>query len=181
MTTQNRAIPVSLRPQATPASSIAATYEFTGPRAELFKEALREYPTARRDDFALMRRHLDPQSGDYVLGFGEGSGHFCNEIARSVGARGRYVITEPSPELFSNVPQAVLDLPQVFTQITPVEDVDLPTESMDKALALQTRDAHLLYHASLIYYRAGDTAKGKDCLRLAAEANPKFTEFHVHR
>ena len=54
-------------------------------------------------------------------------------------------------------------------------------EEMDKALALNTRDAHLLYHASLIYYRAGDAAKAKGSLRRAAEANPKFTEFHVHR
>jgi tetratricopeptide (TPR) repeat protein len=54
-------------------------------------------------------------------------------------------------------------------------------EAMDKALALGTKDAHLLYHASLIYYRAGDVAKGKDCLRRAGEANPKFNEFHVHR
>jgi tetratricopeptide (TPR) repeat protein len=54
-------------------------------------------------------------------------------------------------------------------------------EEMGRALALGTRDSHLLYHASLIYYRAGDTAKAKDSLRSAAEANPKFTEFHVHR
>jgi tetratricopeptide (TPR) repeat protein len=54
-------------------------------------------------------------------------------------------------------------------------------EEADKALALGTRDSHLLYHASLIYYRAGGTAKAKDALRRAAEANPKFTEFHVHR
>ena len=54
-------------------------------------------------------------------------------------------------------------------------------EAMEKALALGTRDAHLLYHASLIYYRAGDGAKARDCLRRAGEANPKFNEFHVHR
>jgi tetratricopeptide (TPR) repeat protein len=52
---------------------------------------------------------------------------------------------------------------------------------MEKALALGTKDAHLLYHASLIYYRAGDGAKARDCLRRAGEANPKFNEFHVHR
>jgi tetratricopeptide (TPR) repeat protein len=54
-------------------------------------------------------------------------------------------------------------------------------EAMEKALALGTKDAHLLYHASLIYYRAGDGAKARDCLRRAGEANPKFNEFHVHR
>jgi tetratricopeptide (TPR) repeat protein len=54
-------------------------------------------------------------------------------------------------------------------------------EAMEKALALGTKDAHLLYHASLIYYRAGEGAKARDCLRRAGEANPKFNEFHVHR
>ena len=53
--------------------------------------------------------------------------------------------------------------------------------AMDKALALGTKDAHLLYHASLIYFRAGDAAKGKDCLVRAGQVNPKFNEFHVHR
>ncbi len=54
-------------------------------------------------------------------------------------------------------------------------------QATDQALAQGTRDAHLLYHASLIYYRAGDAIKAKDCLRRAGEANPKFNEFHVHR
>lgn len=117
------------------AAIISATYEFTGPRAELFKEALREYPRARRDDQLLMRQHLDPRDGDYILGFGEGSGHFCRAIAEAVGPRGKYVISEPSPELFGSVPQAVLDLPQVVTQIVAVENIDLPPESIDKAWA----------------------------------------------
>lgn len=41
--------------------------------------------------------------------------------------------------------------------------------------------AHVLYHASLIYFKAGNAAKAKDCLQRAALANPKFREFHVHR
>ena len=53
--------------------------------------------------------------------------------------------------------------------------------AMDRALATRTRDSHVLYHASLVYFRAGDPARGRDCLRRAGEANPKFTEFHVHR
>jgi tetratricopeptide (TPR) repeat protein len=54
-------------------------------------------------------------------------------------------------------------------------------EAMDKALAQGTQDSHMLYHASLVYYRAGDGAKGKACLLKAAQVNPKFNEFHVHR
>lgn len=111
------------------------SYEFTGLRAQLFKEALAEYPKARTDDFALMRRHLDPQPGDHILGFGEGSGHFCRAIAEAVGTGGKYVITEPSPELLCSLPQAVLDMPQVSTQITPIEKIDFEPESFDKAWA----------------------------------------------
>ena len=51
----------------------------------------------------------------------------------------------------------------------------------DKALATGTKDSHVLYHASLIYYRAGDSARGRECLMRAAQTNPKFMEFHVHR
>jgi tetratricopeptide (TPR) repeat protein len=54
-------------------------------------------------------------------------------------------------------------------------------EAMEKALAQGTKDSHLLYHASLVFYRAGDAAKGKACLLQAAQVNPKFNEFHVHR
>lgn len=133
----------------------ATSYEFAGARATLFKEALAEYPNARRDDFALMRQHLDPRSGDHLLGFGEGSGHFCRTIADAVGPSGRYVITEPSPELFCNIPQDVLGLPQVFTEITAVEDIAFPPESFDKAWACgafhhctnQTRAIAAIYRA----------------------------------
>lgn len=111
------------------------TYEFTGRRAQMFKDAMREYPNARRDDFMLMRKHLDPRPGEHILGFGEGSGHFCRIIADSVGPLGRYVITEPSPELFVNIPQDVLGLPQTFTEICAVEDLDFPDDSFDKAWA----------------------------------------------
>src|SRR5678809_757278 len=111
----------------------AATYEFTGSRAQLFAEALAKYPNARRDDFGLMHRHLAPKPGEHVLGFGEGTGYFCRKIAEAVGPTGRYVITDPSPELLLNIPQAVFNLPQVFTQISPVEQLDLPPESFDKA------------------------------------------------
>lgn len=114
---------------------LRATYEFTGPRAAMFKQALEEYPRCRRDDYHLMQEHLQPTEGDRILGFGEGSGYFCQTIAQAVGARGQYIITEPSPELFDNVPRAVLDLPQVTTKIVAVENIDLPAESIDKAWA----------------------------------------------
>ena len=53
--------------------------------------------------------------------------------------------------------------------------------TMDEALSRGGAGAHVLYHASLIYFRAGNAPKAKDCLLRAAAANPKFREFHVHR
>ncbi|HEY6729264.1 MAG TPA: methyltransferase domain-containing protein [Polyangiaceae bacterium] len=110
-------------------------YEFAGLRAQLFREALAEYPNARRDDYYLMRKYLDPQPGDRVLGFGEGSGYFCGTIAKAVGPTGRYLITDPSPELVCSLPESVERLPQVQVTISPVEQLDIDAESFDKAWA----------------------------------------------
>jgi hypothetical protein len=53
---------------------------------------------------------------------------------------------------------------------------------MDEALSRGgTGDAHVLHHASLIYFRAGRAADAKAALERAAKANPKFNTFHVHR
>jgi tetratricopeptide (TPR) repeat protein len=53
--------------------------------------------------------------------------------------------------------------------------------AMDEALSLGTADSHLLYHASLIYARAGDPRKAQASLKKAAGINPHFMAFHVHR
>jgi tetratricopeptide (TPR) repeat protein len=49
------------------------------------------------------------------------------------------------------------------------------------ALALGTRDSHLIYHASMILVSSGDVAGGKARLKEAAEIDPYFNNFHVHR
>jgi tetratricopeptide (TPR) repeat protein len=55
-------------------------------------------------------------------------------------------------------------------------------EAADKALALHTPDAHLIYHAGMIFSRAGDLTRGGALLRRVAEVNPRyFNSFHVHR
>jgi tetratricopeptide (TPR) repeat protein len=54
-------------------------------------------------------------------------------------------------------------------------------EAMEKALAQGTRDAHVLYHASLVFHRAGNADRAREMLRRASEENPRFNEFHVHR
>ena len=51
-----------------------------------------------------------------------------------------------------------------------------------KSLAPGTRDAHLLYHAGMIFSRAGDLTQGGKLLREVAAVNPHyFNTFHVHR
>lgn len=50
-----------------------------------------------------------------------------------------------------------------------------------KALATGTRDPHLLYHAGMIRMATGDIAGGKKAMQEAAEVNPQFNTFHVHR
>ena len=52
---------------------------------------------------------------------------------------------------------------------------------MKKALALGTKDGHLFFHASMIATANGDLGQGKQFLQRAAEVNPHYNAFHVHR
>jgi tetratricopeptide (TPR) repeat protein len=54
-------------------------------------------------------------------------------------------------------------------------------EAADKALATGVEDPHILYHASLIFRRAGRAEDSAKCFRRAEHANPRFMEFHAHR
>jgi len=52
---------------------------------------------------------------------------------------------------------------------------------MNQALALGTQDAHLLFHAGMIFSRAGELDHGRDLLKQALKVNPRYNSFHVHR
>lgn len=52
---------------------------------------------------------------------------------------------------------------------------------IEKALALGTRDANLVFHAAMIHLGAGQVEKGRELLRKTAEINPRYNAFHVHR
>ncbi len=52
---------------------------------------------------------------------------------------------------------------------------------MKTAQAESTKDAHLFFHASMIFSANGDLARGKEFLRRAAEINPRYNSFHEHR
>ena len=52
---------------------------------------------------------------------------------------------------------------------------------MREALAPGVNDAHLFFHAGMIDLAAGRTEEGRQFLQRAAQANPHFEAFHVHR
>lgn len=54
-------------------------------------------------------------------------------------------------------------------------------EEMNLALALGTQDAHLLFHAGIIFSRAGELDRGRQFLKQALNVNPRYNSFHVHR
>ncbi len=53
--------------------------------------------------------------------------------------------------------------------------------AMDQALAQGTRNAHLLFHGSMIYASAGRVAQGRKLMQQAMDVNPRYNTFHVHR
>ena len=53
--------------------------------------------------------------------------------------------------------------------------------TMKKALASGTRDAQQLGHAGSIFVRAGQIQEGRELMMQAAQVNPHFQDFHVHR
>lgn len=50
-----------------------------------------------------------------------------------------------------------------------------------RALAGEWQDAHLYFHAAMIHLAAGQIEEGKSYLQKAAELNPHYGSFHVHR
>src|SRR3989344_1684755 len=72
--------------------------EFVGVRSKLYKEALMEYPEARLDDIAVMKKYLRPKNGETILEVGAGSGFFSGALSDMVGNRGLIVVSDPSSE-----------------------------------------------------------------------------------
>ena len=54
-------------------------------------------------------------------------------------------------------------------------------DQINRALSDNWQDAHLFFHAAMIYLAAGLTEKGKDYLQNAGNLNPYYDAFHVHR
>lgn len=54
-------------------------------------------------------------------------------------------------------------------------------EIAQKVLKRGIRDAHILFHAGMIFLASGDPVRGKEVLAEAARINPRHNSFHVHR
>lgn len=54
-------------------------------------------------------------------------------------------------------------------------------DEISQALSPGTQDAHLLYHASMIFSRAGQLQRGDELLKKTMTVNPHYNSFHVHR
>jgi tetratricopeptide (TPR) repeat protein len=150
------------------------------PRPELFQSLGDVYAAMGKGEEAAQWHKKAMEK--YTAAAAAGSGHYYHHIA------GYFSDTDPNPveavkwaKKDMEVRHSVYAYDCLAWALYQAGEIDPAVKAMDKALALGTKDSHLLYHASLIYYRAGDVTKGKECLRLAGQANPKFNEFHVHR
>jgi len=54
-------------------------------------------------------------------------------------------------------------------------------DAMNQALSSGVRDAHLFYQAALIHQSVGEADESRQYLQIAAEINPRYQNFHVHR
>jgi tetratricopeptide (TPR) repeat protein len=118
----------------------------------------------------------------YLKAAGEGSSHYYHHLA------GFYCDSQPNPpEALKwarkdlEVRHGVHAYEALAWALYQNGEFAPAADAMDRALSLGTKDPHMLYHASLVYYRAGKVERGRECLKQAAQANPKFMEFHVHR
>jgi tetratricopeptide (TPR) repeat protein len=60
-------------------------------------------------------------------------------------------------------------------------DFAAAAETEKKALALGSKEPHVLFHAGMVFLAAGETDRGRQLLKEVALENPRFTSFHVHR
>lgn len=100
--------------------------EFDGIRARMYKDALKDYPTARKGDLALMRKYFVPEEHEVVLEVGAGNGMFSGDLADSVK---RLYVADPSAEQLAGVDE--LGRSNITIINKPAEEIDLPNESVD--------------------------------------------------
>lgn len=105
--------------------------EFNRRRAQLYEEALKEYPLARAMDIQAMSKHLHPKPGEYILGIGEGNGYFCQSIVHAVGQEGKYTVTDPSQYQLAHLKNRV-NVSQLEVITSGAEDMPIRRGFYDK-------------------------------------------------
>ena len=150
------------------------------PRPELFQALGDVYRGAKRPREAT-EWHARAKSA-YSDAAGRGSAHYFHHLA------GFYTDVEPDAaeavrwaRADMKVRRSAYAYDALAWALYHAGDFKGAAEAMDAALASGLADAHVLYHAAMIYVRAGRAAEGRDALWRAGEVNPKFTAFHVHR
>jgi hypothetical protein len=61
------------------------------------------------------------------------------------------------------------------------DELEEAAETMDEATSSGAVDAQLFFQAGTIYQAAKGNGKGNQYLRMAAEINPHYHDFHAHR
>ena len=124
----------------------------------------------------------DKALAGYLKSIAEGHTYFCHHLA------GFYCDSEENPtEALRWAREDLKSRHSVYAQDALAwayyknGDYAQAATEMDQALSLGTKDAHLLYHASMIFSQAGQLDRGSDFLKLALTVNPRYNTFHVHR
>lgn len=103
--------------------------EFDGVRAQLYKDALSDFPNARKGDIELMKQYLKPKTGEVVLEVGAGNGLFSGAIADAVLPKGKLIVSDPSLEQLHGVKE--LQRSNVEILHVGADELNLPESSTD--------------------------------------------------
>lgn len=103
--------------------------EFDGIRAKLYKEALSEFPDARRRDLELMQKYLEPKSGEVILEIGAGNGLFSGTIADAILPSGKLYVLDPSLEQLAGISELKRKNIEIINKGS--EEINLPNNSID--------------------------------------------------
>ena len=92
-------------------------------------------------DVAMRRRvsfdALDPAPGDRILDLGCGTGLLCAELSRAVGAEGRVIGVDPSPDMRRAAEERCADFANVTIEDGSDSDLPVGEGEVDKAVAVQ--------------------------------------------
>lgn len=102
--------------------------EFSGDRAKLYRECLRQFPDSRNEDIEIMKKYLKPKYGETILEIGAGNGFFSGQIAKSLGNKGKLIVLDPSLEQLDGVKELGANIDVLNAR---AENINLKEDSID--------------------------------------------------